>query len=164
MKKKFVIIFTAILTLFFSCGPTKEEAKEYNDYIIAHQDSVATSINELNTSYSTYLLETINLSYEKALSQANTSRVAVAKMEKFDKTTEYKDAALKMFDAYKSLIEVEHKEIVRLYSIPNDIFSPQDFQKLEELTELSNSKMTKMVEVFSKEQEFFAKKYHLNLN
>ena len=164
MKKSFLIIFITIITLFFSCGPTKEEAKEYNDFIISHQDSVATAINELNISYNTYLQETIDLSFETAFSRVNKSFDVISKMEKFDKTTDYKDAALKMFNSYKSIIEVEHKEIVRLYSIPNDEFLPADFQKLEDLQKLSNSKMTKIVEEFSKEQEIFAEKYHLNLN
>ena len=164
MKKYFFIFLIPILSMLVACGPTKEEAKVYNDFIIEHQDSVLTKISDLIISYQTNSSEEINSAHNAAFIQVNKSIDEISKMEDFDGTSNYKKAALEMFNSYKSLIDVEHREMTRLYSKSDTSFTPEDSQKLDELAEIANTKMDEIVDTFMKIQKEFADKNNLELN
>ena len=164
MKKYFFVFLVLIFSLLVSCGPTKEEAKVYNDFIIEHQDSVLTRISDLINTYTTYLPEEINAAHNSALIQVDKSIKEISEMENFDGKGDYKKAAITMFNSYKSLLEVEHREMTRLYSKPDSSYSPEDSQKYDDLAELSNTKMDEIVDAFMKIQKEFADKNNLVLN
>jgi hypothetical protein len=161
--KKTLLLSLIVMTILVACGPTPKQAAEYNDKIMDIQFNIVQSIDKLNETYQFYIPTEMDAAWNKSLEVITKGIETVTAMEKFDGKTEYKDAALEFFKAYKGIIETEHKEMVNIYKIPDENFTEQHLAQWDKLFEQADSKMEVATEKFGKIQDEFAKKYKLDL-
>jgi len=163
MKKLIGFILIASVLVFSACTPSTEEAAAYNDTIIAEQSLVIEKIDAVTESFVDYIPEVMDKSLKDASEQVNKSIANVTAFENFDKTDDYKNAALELFNVYKSVIDNEFKEMVAIYKIPDADFKDEHFEQFDDLQTTALDKMDKAETKFSAFQEEFAKKYNLQL-
>lgn len=163
MKKAYFFLFAVAVAFLSACGPNPEEAAKYNDEIIKHQAEVVAKIDALSQSYTTFINDDIQAAYDDAFKTVNTSIETINGMETFSSSPEYKDQALELFNTYKSILENEHKEMVRLYALPDSAFTQEISIEWDKLAESSDEKTDEALEKFSVAQKKFAEENNLDL-
>jgi len=147
-----------------SCGVTPEQAAEYNDKIIHEQKAVDEKEIALKDAiYDWTNVDGMKKAYAAYMAQVTTSIDVVKKLEKFDGSTSFADAAAKLFDSYKSYGDKEYKDWIDLYSLPEGSFTATEEDKVKELKETVNSGLDLEFEKFKLAQDAFAAKYKLEL-
>ena len=91
--KRFVIITLtlSIILLISNCGPSKDQAIEYNDAIVDQQIAMIGKIDALQTTYEDYIPEEMDAAFNEALTTIKSGIQAVKNMEDFDGNTEFKE-------------------------------------------------------------------------
>ncbi len=84
-------------------------------------------------------------------------------MPKFKRSNTFKNEALILFENYKSILENEHKEMVRLYALPDEDFTQQHSAEWDKQAEAADTKTHKAIDKFKLAQQEFANKYNLEL-
>jgi len=163
MKKVIGFLFFVSILIFSACAPTTEQAAAYNDTIIAEQTLIIEKIDAVTESFVDYIPEVMDKASKEASDQVNKGIANVTAFEKFDKTNDYKDAALELFNVYKSVIDGEFKKMIAIYKIPDEDFKDEHYQQFDELQTAAQDKMDKAEAKFVAFQEEFAKKYNLIL-
>jgi len=163
MKRILGLLSLSLVLILSSCGPTAEEAAEYNDKIIAEQSAIVVKIDKLDESFQYYIPADMDAAYNEAINQISKSVEAVTALDKFDGKTDFKDEALVLFSSYKTILESEYKEMVRIYKIPDEQFTEDNYAQWDKLDEASKRKLDEALTKFSAVQEEFAKKYNLTL-
>jgi hypothetical protein len=164
MKKiYFILTFVVAVFLLNSCAPTPEEAAAYNEKIIAEQKVIVDKIIALDEVLNNFYDNKIDEAYNAALTQTNTSITNLENMEKFDRSSEYKDAALVLFKEYKTILDNEYLERVRNSKIPMEEYTQANLDEATNLATESSDKITKAETVFEEAQNAFSKKYNIEL-
>ncbi len=163
MKKTSLLLFAVLIGFLSACGPTPEEAAKYNDKIIAEQSEIVLKIDALIETYTTFINPDIQAAYDEAVAQVNGSITVVEGMGEFDKSNVYKEDVLALLNSYKSILEIEHKEMVRLYSLPDTAFTQEHSLKWDNLATESDTKTQEAIEKFKLAQQKFAENNKLNL-
>lgn len=163
MKKVSFLLFAVLIGFLSACGPTPEEAAKYNDKIVAEQEEIVQKIDALIETYTTFINADIQKAYDNAVSQVDGSLKVVTEMEDFNKSDVYKEEALDLFNSYKSILDLEHKEMVRLYALPDTAYTQEHSLKWDKLTEDADTKTQVAIEKFKLAQEKFAENNNLEL-
>jgi len=163
MKKVSFLLFAVLIGFLSACGPTAEEAAKYNDKIVAEQSEIVQKTDALIETYTTFINEDIQSAYDNAVSQVDASLKVVNEMEDFNKSGVFKGEAVELFNSYKSILEVEHKEMVRLYALPDTAFTQEHSLNWDKLSEDADAKTQAAIEKFKLAQEKFAKENNLEL-
>lgn len=167
MKKLFSILGAITLIVFLqSCE--QESAVEYNNAIISNQQEIVYKIDNLKKAIDKYNIlpqdEAINLmnqAYDSVIFQIDTAISFINNVEAIKNDNGLKDAALSLFDQYKEIIEVDYKQIIELYKIPDPLFKVSDQQQLDSLLELSNQKLDDALNAFVQVHNEFSDKNNL---
>ncbi|HOV11801.1 MAG TPA: hypothetical protein PLT47_00970 [Bacteroidales bacterium] len=162
MKEKHTL-FPVILLLWLlaSCGPSKEEAISYNDRIINEQTLIAKKINVLYNSFSAGSPAQMDDAYQQALSQLDSGTAVVSKMHSFDGTGDFRDAALKLFALYHSVITGELKSMTDILKIASHGLSAEAKEEFNVLYSNASKKMEDGLREFRGVQHDFAEKHHI---
>jgi len=163
MKKTTILLFAILIGSLSTYGQSPKKAAKYNDKIIDEQIQIVIKIDSLIETYTTFINPDIQIAYDEAVKQVDKSIKVVKKMPKFDKSDTFKNNALTLFETYKSILENEHKEMVRLYALPDADFNQEQANKWDKLAEAADAKTQKAIDKFKTEQQEFADKYNLNL-
>lgn len=165
MKKVLSAIFgsLALSVLIISCSPTTEDAIKYNDALIDQQTKVIQAEDALIQAISENNPEILDEALNKLTKQITSSEEAVNKMSKFDGKSDYKDAALSLFKAYKSAAEKEYPEIIKIAKTPNDQYTQDMDDQLMALSKTVDERLNKEIEAFVAKQKEFAEKYKFEL-
>lgn len=162
--RNFTFILLFFLTAFFSsCGPNVKEAIKYNDGIIAKNDTIQSKIGELIDTYDHYQAEEMDAAYSKALQSVNDGIDFVTKLKPFAEDASFKNGALELFNAYKSVLEVEHKRAIELMKLPEDKYGEDEVAEFDKLREAINKKGVAELENLRKIQEKFAKTHQFTI-
>lgn len=158
----FILLFFSVF-LFFSCGPTVEDAIKYSDDIEAQNELIIGKLEELIDSYDEYIPEEMNNAYAAAVAQVEKSIDFANKLKPLGEDSTFKNGAEKLFATYKSILDVEHKRIIELLKLPADEYGDEEIAEYAKLIESANQKadseLNKLIEI----QENFAKKYQFEL-
>lgn len=155
-----LILIAMVMT---SCGPTPQQAVDYNDKIIAEQSLIDASLSVFIEALQDGDIEEIEETYADAVKQNEIGTDVVSKMEDFDGKTDLKDAALKLFDVYKSLLENEYKEMVDIKKLPDNKVTDEVVEKWEDLAEKSSEELDRGMEILKTAQVEFSVKYRFTL-
>lgn len=148
-----------VLSLF-SCKPSKEEAIKYNDQIIDEQSAITQKIEALNKSFRTWnAADTMDMCWLNALDQTEKSLKKVTEMKDFHGDDDLRTGAVNLFKVYKAVISTEFKEMVRIYKMPDELYTKQQELRWSKLSDDAFNKMDKAITEMSKTQETFAKKF-----
>lgn len=151
-----------VLMSFFACGPTKEDAIKYNDEIIVEQRKVVNAENDLTGAIKSNA-GNLDAVLAKLVAQVDESTATVTKMESFDKKTEFKDAALKLFAVYKDVATGEYKAWLANLKTPAEMVDDKVLAEETELVAKINEKIDKALNDFTKAQDDFAAKYKFEI-
>jgi hypothetical protein len=165
MKKTIYTLFiTIIMMVFSSCGPTKEEAIDYNDKIINEQVYIIDKIDKLFDALKNYKdFNGMDKSYTEALRQVETGTAIVGKLDKFGGNTEFRDEALKLFRTYKSVLENELKNMITISKLPDEMYTTGAEDEFNKLSDVSFKKMDVGLKEFNTIQKAFANKYKFEI-
>lgn len=166
MRKLFSTIIGSLFVsaMLVSCGPTTDDAVKYNDELVAQQTKVFEKESALIEAISKNIPDKLDLLCADLSKQIDESTEAVKKMESFDGKTEMKDAAMKVFIAYKEVTDKEYKEMIKFAKTPDSLYTPEDDNKLIEVSKKIDDKLNKAVDEFVQLQKEFAEKYKFELS
>ncbi len=165
MKKRYNILLACSLILALtSCGPSKEEAINYNDQIISEQKMIADKINILNNSLTQDAPGLMDEAYRQVLIQLDSGTVNVAKMGDFDGKTDFREASLKLFAVYKSVLQGEFKTMIDILKNSGAEIPPQAKDQFLSIREQASKKIENGLKEFRRAQDEFADKYGLVLD
>ena len=165
MKKLFTTIIGSLFVsaILVSCGPTTNDAIKYNDALVDQQKKVLQKESVLIEGISKNMPDKLDSSYNDLLSQIKESIDVVQKMDAFDGKTEMKDAALKVFEAYKDAAENDYAKMIKLAKTPDTLYTQETDNKVIDLSKKIDDKLNKAVDAFIEKQNEFAKKYKFEL-
>jgi hypothetical protein len=165
MKKVLSTLFGSLVlsVLMVSCAPTTDDAIKYNDALVDQQTKVIKAEDALIQAISQNTPEKLDEALNGLVKQIAASEEAVSKMEAFDGKTDYKDAALSLFKAYKNAAEKEYPEIIKIAKTPNEEYSQDMDDQLMTLSKAVDEKLNKEIEAFVAKQKEFSEKYKFEL-
>ena len=159
----FLLIISSLLCLV-SCGPTSDEAVKYNDKLVELQSGIFEKENDLADAMSKNLSNKLKPAYDSLCLEVKKSNEEAKKIEAFDGTTELRDAAIKIFEAYTVVIEKDYPEIIKYYQIPDSLYTQETDDKIISLSEKIDSLLDKPIAAFSARQKEFSEKYKFDLS
>ncbi|MDD5569783.1 MAG: hypothetical protein PHD97_01350 [Bacteroidales bacterium] len=166
MFKKIFLYFicTFAFIMFFSCNnSTSNDAAKYNDSLVSLQLSIADKIDALDSTFADYKSDKMDKAYSEAMKQVLTSIEKVNKMNAFKDEKEIKEAMLKLFETYKSVLENEYSKIIALNKLAETKFSLSDEKKVDKLSSDIDNKLDSAIVEIEKKQKEFATKYKIKL-
>jgi hypothetical protein len=155
--------FTASLMLI-SCSPSPEEARIYNDGIISLENPLAEKENTfIETISADKTPEEAKKAYDELLAQSDMAIAGIDKVEAFDNSTSFRDAAKEYFNTFKGIVTNEYKSILELASKNPEEITDEDSKKYEELLAAVQDKSEKALTKIQAEQTTFAAKYKFEI-
>ena len=164
VKATTVSLFSVFIICGSGCKPSPDEAVAYNERIIREQKAIVDKINDLDLTLSTYKPTEMDVAYSNAYKQVIASIATVKAMEVFDTKSEFKDAALQVFDIYKVTLEVEYKELVGLLKKSDEEYTLEDEERAKKLFIDIAEKLNNAYEDIIAVQGAFAEKYNFTLS
>jgi hypothetical protein len=160
MKKIFAAFSMVLAAMFLtSCGPSTDQAIAYNDAIIDEQVAIIDKIDFMYESFKNFVPDEMDKAYSDALAQLETGTANVSKMDAFDGKTDFRDAAIELFKAYKSVFDNEFKEMITIYKLPDDQYTKEQEDKWNLLSDQAIKKMDAGLQKLKDIQAEFARKY-----
>jgi hypothetical protein len=166
MKKQFNILSACILMFMLaSCGPTTDDAIKYNDSIIDEQSLIVERINTLYDCLDDWdHPEKMDEAYKQALAQVDLGTEKVSKLPDFGGKSELREASLKLFSIYKSVIQTELKTMVEIIKMPETEITPEVEARFDGMNDQALKKMDNGLKEFQEIQIKFSVKYNFVLN
>lgn len=168
MKKlTFVPMFLAVFAFVLaSCGPTKNDAIDYNDKIIREQKKIIQVEKELIDAIKKNLIKgnTLDDIMAEFTAQIEDSRKVIEELGNLGSKSEFKDAALAFLDAYKDVVDNEYKKWLVNIRIPDEEVTADVLYEEDELIASINRKLDKANSDFIGAQKDFCAKWDIVLN
>jgi hypothetical protein len=166
MKKLFATVLSSLFisSLLVSCGPSTDDAVKYNDALVSEQTKVFEKESALIEAISKNMPEKFDVLLAELSVQVDSSADAVKKMNAFDGKSDLKDAALKVFATYRSVVDSNYRDMIKYAKTPDSLYTQEDDDKVIELSKKIDDKLNKAVEDFVSLQKSFAGKYKFELN
>ena len=164
MKKTIPFIMIALFVgILSSCGPTSDQAVDYNDKIINEQIAIFEKMELLIDAYENYQPDLMDAAYEVTLTQITKSSANVEALADFDGSTTFRDAGVTLFKLYKSVLENEHKQIIELLKLPDSQYGDAEVKLTGDLSEAADEKINSGIEDLDVIQKEFATKYNFEI-
>ena len=161
MKKKFIYTFALLAVILLSqCGPTMQDAIDYNDKLIAEESLVIDRINDLDNAMADWDNPAgIQAALDAANAQIDKSTKVLEDMGAFDGNNDFINACLELFNVFKSQVNDEYVEQLGIINVYND--TPENYTTVEqnrynELNDVLDNEYYPAFDKFSKAQEDFA--------
>ena len=162
LKISFIAISAALI--LNACSPSPEEARTYNDNLIALEHPLTEKENAFLDLLSTSKTpDELKKAYDELVIQSDASLAGAEKMEGFDNNTAYRDAAKEYFSTIKGIVNNEYKSIVELASKNEEEVTEEDSKKYETLIASVQEKSEKVLTKIQNEQSTFAAKYKFEI-
>jgi len=164
MRKYSHLIISAIFAVtLFACGPTTEQAIDYNDAIIAEQKLVLNKENQLINIIANNQQDQINSMHKELLDQIDNSIRTVNELKGHSKFNGFRDATLALFKVYKEVVEGEYAEVIKIAQLPDEEYTKEADDKIMEVSGQIDSKLEKALNDFGDAQEKFAEELDFQL-
>lgn len=163
MNKLLLVTLPAVAVVFFSCGPTTDQAIDYNEKIINQEKAVVESEGKLIDGLydSDASLEDVELQRTLLLATVTGAQAVVIEEGKFDEENKFGEAAKSLFATYHDVTKNEYKEVIEL--LGKEDYTEEDDARVEELLGTIDEKLDSEMEKFTVAQEDFAAKYNFEL-
>jgi len=168
MKKLNLLLVIALGIALISCKPTSQQGADYNNQIIDLTDAVVVDqYGQFLKTWQRYDVDNPDYSELKAefksyQAQIKTSIDGINNLKKFDRKTEFKDAAIEYLNVYQSTCDNEWTEILDILKQGEDV-SNRDLSRCDDIAVAIDKKIEKADKNFSKFQKSFAKTYKFEL-
>lgn len=162
LKRINQLSFFLYLLLLASCGSSSEKAIQYNDKLIAIQDSVVPKeeafMNSLDSN-----AEWIQRAHAQLLNQVNLSIAATQRLGAFHGKDEYITTASTFLNTYKNVVENEYRKMMRIASKNIEDISPEDDSLYTQSLKEASGKIMKATEALVSAQKAFAQENKFQL-
>lgn len=169
MKKKFIYTFALLAVILLSqCGPTMQDAIDYNDELIAEETDVIDKINDLDVAMNDWDNPAgVKLALDAAKTQLDKSMKAVETMGDFDGNSEFINSCLDLFKVFKSQLNDEYQrkyEIIKIYNETPEKYTTVEENEYNNLNTQLDDEYYPAFDRFSKAQEDFAAEWGFTLD
>jgi len=151
-----------LILLISACGSNSEKAIQYNDKLIALQDSVVPKeeafMNSLDSNAGW-----IQKTHEQLLQQVNQSLKATERLGPFNGQNEYLTTATVFLTTYKNVVENEYRNMVRIASKNLEDISMEDDSLYTKCLKDASGKIMKATEALVDAQKEFAQENKFQL-
>lgn len=165
MKTLKLTVFTfAAAIMLNACSPSPEDARIYNDELIAIENPLSQKeeafIEMLSADKS---VEELKAAYSDLVKQSQEAVAGIEKIQGFDNSTAFRDAARDYFATIKGIVDNEYKTLVELSSKNPEEITEEDSKKYEDLLTVVQEKTDKVLSKIESEQAAFAAKYKFDI-
>lgn len=161
MKRISAIV--AMGALLSSCQPTPKEAANYNDHLMEQQKAVVIKYDELLETYDTYVPQKMDDALFAFQSQVENSVYTVRNSVELSGGSSLKEALLNYLEVYQTIANEDAPELVRLYKIPENEFTPEMKAIWDGKYKAIDQRIKDAALLLKDEQESFAKKFNLKI-
>ena len=161
--KHLIYIPALLLTLFSSCRPSPKEAAAFNDRIMSEQKKVVMAYDGLLETYDSYVPRKMDSALLDFQTQTTDAIRNVRETVPVQEGEFFKDALLEYLEIYNSVAQNEADELVRLYKVPENEFSPEMHVQWENKYKEVDKKLKEADKKLQAVQASFAENYHLHL-
>jgi len=162
--KNIINVFAVSILLFFTqCGPTTQDAVDYNEKVITDQLLVIDAINNLDSTFISYnpkliepALNNANLQVEKAISNLKEFGV-------FNNDSGFYNGTMALYNLFEKQLNNEYLEQFEIYKLSEEDYTEAKRIRYNELLEKINDDYALISDKFLVAQKDFAKKWNLEL-
>jgi hypothetical protein len=162
MKKLFLIL-SSMLILVWGCGPTAQEAAEYNNAIVTQQKIVLEKVSDLDNAIGNFDENKMQKTHQQAKLTLEKALEEIKVLEEVSGNEQLKEAAVNYFENLKVLITDLYPKLITLFSMPPENYTDTEKQTADSLQQIINMKHNESRDLFLKAQAEFAKKHNIEL-
>ena len=163
MKRQFYLL-ALVMTVFSACKPSPQTAADYNDCLMSEQKKVVVKYDELLETYDTYIPKKMDDALLNFEIQVDNSIAAITETEAILEGEKLKAAVLEYLEVYRSIAEEEAQELVRLYKVPENEFSPEMRVAWDSKYKAVDTKLKAADKKLQEVQKEFAENFNLQLS
>lgn len=156
--KKLVASFLFALSLV-SCGPTANDAINYNEQIINLVDSLNTSHYLFIEQLDAHSVDSLNISYKLFETRAEYSLDRIKKFGPFAGKKEFRTAATEYFATLNHIVKNEGKGLVNILSKDSSEYTLEDLESITTLSHRFDENYEKAFTRLEAAQARFAKEW-----
>lgn len=157
MRKILVLLWIIMVgALPFSCINTNTQAIDYNDKIIGLQSKIMRSMIDFSKTFSTNDKALMKNKYTELLASIDSALRGAEALPPFNGSSEFRDAAIRLFEFYADVAKNEYGEIVEI--LYQDGITQDNADRIEELAEDISEREGVLDHQFATVQKAFAKK------
>jgi hypothetical protein len=164
--KKFTnfLAFTILITWMISCKPSKEDAIKYNDALVNEEILVIEAESAFSDAVVNNKQDELDKFYNAFSKQIENSTAAVNEIKPLGGDSKFKDATLALLSAYSSVVKQEYAEVLKIAKVPDEEYTEEHNNKMDELSKKIDEKLDKEVQNFLSAQKELTSKYNITLS
>ena len=163
MKKLVKSLFAIALCALCACGPTKQDAANFNNALMAEQKAVLEKYDAFKESFDTYLPEKMDNSKAELIAQLKKSQQIVENTDAIAGGENLKQATADYIATCLDVATQEGVELVRIYKVPENEFTEQLRDEFDGIMRNAETKVLEAHKKLNDAQEDFANKNGLKL-
>lgn len=164
MKRIHFLIISSLFFVFLAaCGPTKEDAIDYNDAIIAEQKAILEKENQLINTIANNQQDQIKKVHKELIDQIDNSIKTIKELKGHSQFDNFKKATVDLFETYKSVVKNEYSKVIEIAMLPDEEYTQEADDEIMEVSGQIDSKLEKALNDFGAAQEEFAKELGFQL-
>jgi hypothetical protein len=157
MRKCLVLLGIVLAgAMLLSCTNTNTQAIDYNDKIIGLQSKILRSMIDFSKTFSTNDGALMGKKYTELLASIDSALTEAEALQPFNGSSEFRDAAIRLFEFYDDVAKNEYGEIVEIFYQEN--VTEADADRIQELAEDISEREGVLDHQFATVQKAFAKK------
>lgn len=154
----FVLLLAAPVS---SCKNTQKQAIDYNNTIVDLQMQVVGAMQDFSMTFDSNDVSLMQQKHKELLTSIDGALKEISDIEAFDGSTEFKDAAVKLFEFYQDISKKDYVEIIDIFKKKE--ITQDDVENINKLDEDIGKREKVLDDEFAKVQEAFAIKYGITL-
>lgn len=162
-KKTFLPLLGMVL-LLVACGPTKDDAKNFNDKVVRAQKDCFSAESDFYKVCDGFNPDEIKTALATFKSKVKSCLVRAEATESNSEFDAFRQSAVNLLKEYDNMLEKEFTEYAELYSIPSEEFTEEDEAHQKEIADKINTSLDLLNKNFISEQDRFAAKWELTLS
>lgn len=153
--------FLPVVLLLFILACNRPDPVAYNKTIIDEQTKVLSAMDSVNYTILAADAAGIKTALQRASTQCNISIKVIESLGPFEGDDEYRQAALRVFNYYKSTTDTKFKQVVAIFEL--DEPTDENIDKVESIMSEFEINIDSLDNIAIKAQANFATKHHLEL-
>jgi ABC-type multidrug transport system fused ATPase/permease subunit len=164
MKSLSFLIFIISASMIVACSSSTEKAIEYNDAIIAKQQTIVGLFNKLDSSFNDTANHMHSQIHQKLLNEIKSQLSTIDTIKSFNNKDDFKREYKKLLEVYKQVADSEYSKLIEIYSLPDSLYTKVEQDKFTQLWNESSQKIQHAVADFISFQKKFATTYKFTLS
>ncbi|MGA2298555.1 MAG: hypothetical protein ABSG15_13495 [FCB group bacterium] len=168
MKRICITSLISVLILFAiqSCGEmSKPEMTpvQYNDFIIVNQTKVIQKFIDLSKTFDKHIPKEIDEQFNLLQIQVDSAVASTSTLSNFKGNSEFKDAALKLFQFYQDGLKNDYKQMIEILKKGPEGMNAETMKKMTDLSQSFDTKEKVLNDAFIKAQNNFATQFKIEI-